>query len=139
LDTRARVREERLLKMQTAEEKVMKPITVWEKWEGPRRAQRLEHNHIEDGHSERLYPEPHTPEQRASWGGQTWVRTHAYLDNGRVRVPLSTSKVTTTFEGSKMIQTFESTLQLNVGDELVIRGDVALVFPVSESIPDSAP
>lgn len=107
----------------------MKPITVWEKWEGPRSAQRLEHNHIEDGHSDRLYPEPKVPSQRASWSGQTWVRTHAYLDNGRVRVPLTTSKVTTTVEENKTTQTFEPTLQLSIGDELVIEGDVVLVFP----------
>lgn len=55
-------------------------ITVWEMWVGPRRNLRLEHNHIEDGHSERLYPTPKFPSQKAAWSGQTWVRTHAYLD-----------------------------------------------------------
>jgi hypothetical protein len=63
----------------------MKPITVWEKWEGPRRNQTLEHNHIEDGHSDHLFPTPVSPEQKAAWHGQTWVRTHAYLDgSGKV-------------------------------------------------------
>lgn len=62
----------------------MTPVTVWQRWIGPRHDQRLEHNHIENGHSDRLYPQPISEEQKASWAGQTWVRTHAYLDDGKV-------------------------------------------------------
>lgn len=67
----------------------LRPITVWEMWVGPRRDQHLEHNHIEDGHSERLYPLAKFPEQKAAWHGQTWVRTHAYLNEASQVITLA--------------------------------------------------
>lgn len=62
----------------------MTPITVWERWVGERRNQRLEHNHIEDGHSDDAKPAAISPEQAAAWRGAQWVSSHAYLIDGVV-------------------------------------------------------
>ena len=55
----------------------MKKITVWQvkvtsgDWE---------HNHIEDGWSERDMPQAINEAQAKAWGGKEWQRLHRYLD-----------------------------------------------------------
>ena len=66
-----------------------KPITVWERYYkgkngGPGH---YEHNHIEDGHSDKECPNPMCNEQMNAWrGADGWRRTHAYLDEDNIVV-----------------------------------------------------
>jgi hypothetical protein len=69
-----------------------KPVTVWERWVGERRDQRLEHNHVEEGHVplDQVAPTIKHEAQRAAWRQAQWVKTLAFLDtDGRLKFPLA--------------------------------------------------
>jgi len=62
----------------------MKPITVWERYSDSHKA--WEHNHIEDGHSDKDIPLAHTKDQGRGWKGGKWRKVHAHLTETNVVV-----------------------------------------------------
>jgi hypothetical protein len=59
----------------------VKPVTIWERWYKKPEPGKYEHNHIEDGHSDRDFPKAITKEQHNSWiKADGWKSTHCYLD-----------------------------------------------------------
>lgn len=66
----------------------MKPITIWLMWveDKERKTAEWQHNHIEDGHSDREAPFAHSSWQVKRWTGQKWQRKHAHLNSHGVVV-----------------------------------------------------
>jgi len=54
---------------------IMKPITVWQTF----RYGKWQHNHIEDGHSERIIPKPQSNQQQV-WDNQEWIKEHKHMN-----------------------------------------------------------
>jgi len=53
----------------------MKPITAWQTFKDGK----WQHNHISDGHSDRLSPKPES-EQQQVWDKQAWIKEHKHLN-----------------------------------------------------------
>lgn len=56
----------------------MKVVTVWERWSDTKNL--FEHNHVEDGHSDKNTPTPYTNNQIRLWDKATWCKRFAYKD-----------------------------------------------------------
>lgn len=60
----------------------MEKITCWSRYN--QKSRQYEHNHIEDGHTNAVAPEPKNSFQKSAWSNAKWKAEKGFLINGVV-------------------------------------------------------